>query len=226
MKCPHCMTGIHRNLGAISNFFVYSRSAPNPGSVGLPIELRENVAWSVFFQQCPECNGAIIYLGEIINNNASKTFMAHPVGSSRPIAPEVPEPYRQDFAEACNVLASSAKASAALSRRSLQAMLRDKFGTKSKDLYDQIEEAIKSGTLPSHITDGLHAVRNIGNFAAHPLKSTSTGLIVEVELGEAEWNLDVVDMLFDFYFVQPAIAAKRKTELNKKLKDANKPELA
>ena len=59
-----------------------------------------------------------------------------------------------------------------------------------------------------------------------PLKSTSTGLIVEVELGEAEWNLDVVDMLFDFYFVQPAIAAKRKTELNKKLKDANKPELA
>ena len=57
------------------------------------------------------------------------------------------------------------------------------------------------------------------------MKSTNTGAIVDVETGEAEWNLDVVDLLFDFYFVQPAISAKRKQELNKKLKEAGKPEL-
>jgi len=50
-------------------------------------------------------------------------------------------------------------------------------------------------------------------------------LIVDVEDGEAEWNLDVLDLLFDFYFVQPAISAKRKAALNQKLKDAGKPEL-
>jgi len=153
------------------------------------------------------------------------TFLAYPTSKARPISSEVIEPYRQDFVEACKVLEDSPKASAALSRRCLQAILRDKAGTKSKDLYDQIEEVINSGKIPSHIVDDLHAVRNIGNFAAHTMKSTTTGAIVDVEPGEAEWNLDVLDLLFDFYFVQPAISAKRKADLNKKLKDAGKPEL-
>ena len=133
------------------------------------------------------------------------------------------DPYKQDLLEACKVLQDSPKASAALSRRCLQMVLRDKAGTKSKDLYDQIEEV--AGKVPSHIGESLHAVRNIGNFAAHPLKSTNTGEIVEVENHEAEWNLDVLELLFDFYFVQPAIAAKRKADVNKKLKDASTSEL-
>ncbi len=107
----------------------------------------------------------------------------------------------------------------------MQAILRDKAGTKSKDLFDQIEEVINSGKVPGHIADDLHAVRVIGNFGAHPLKSTTSGAILDVEPGEAEWNLDVLELLFDHYFVQPAISAKRKAELNKKLKDAGKPEL-
>jgi uncharacterized protein DUF4145 len=152
--------------------------------------------------------------------------MAYPQKRIRPVPPEVPDPYRQDYAEACKVLDDSAKASAALSRRNLQAVLRDKAGTKSKDLFDQIEEVINSGRVPSHIAEDLHAVRNIGNFAAHTIKSTTTGAIVDVEAGEAEWNLDVLDLLFDFYFVQPALSAKRKAELNKKLKAAGKPEFA
>ncbi len=123
------------------------------------------------------------------------------------------------------VLADSPKASAALSRRCLQAILREKLGATKKDLYDQIEEVIGRGKLPGHIDEGLHAVRNIGNIAAHSMKSTTTGAIVDVAPGEAEWNLDVLEMLFDFCFVQPAIAAKRKAELNKKLKDAGKPEI-
>ena len=52
----------------------------------------------------------------------------------------------------------------------MQAVLRDKAGTKAKDLYDQIEEIISSGRVPTHICDDLHAVRVIGNFAAHPQK--------------------------------------------------------
>ena len=55
------------------------------------------------------------------------------------------DPYRQDFKEASKVLPSSAKASAALSRRCLQAILREKAATASKDLRDQIEEIINSG---------------------------------------------------------------------------------
>jgi hypothetical protein len=149
----------------------------------------------------------------------------HSAAGERDLPPEVTSPFREDFKEACAVLSLSPKASAALSRRCLQAILRDKARTKSKDLFDQIEEVSIPGILPSHIVEDLHAVRNIGNFAAHTIKSTNTGEIIDVEPGEAEWNLDVLESLFDFYFVQPALSAKRKTELNKKLREAGKPEI-
>lgn len=182
------------------------------------------VLWAV----CPSCCRFIVDLGFAPGGAAggwNKTIRVYPKGAARPIASEVPDPYRQDFIEACLVRQDSAKASAALSRRCVQAVLRDKAETTKKDLFEQIEEVINSGKVPSHIVDDLHAVRNIGNFAAHPMKSTNTGEIIDVEPGEAEWNLDVLESLFDFYFVQPALSAKRKAELNKKLKEAGKPEI-
>ena len=46
---------------------------------------------------------------------------------------------------------------------------------------------------------------------------------MEVEPGEAEWNLDVLEALFDFYFVQPSILQAKLAALNAKLKEAGKP---
>lgn len=46
---------------------------------------------------------------------------------------------------------------------------------------------------------------------------------MEVEPGEAEWLLDVLEGLFDFYFVQPANAQRKRDALNEKLKAAGKP---
>ena len=80
--------------------------------------------------------------------------------------------------------------------------------------------------MPSNISEGLDAVRVIGNFAAHPIKSKSSGEIIEVESGEAEWNLDVLEALFDFYFVQPEILRLKKEALNKKLVEAGKVPLS
>lgn len=84
---------------------------------------------------------------------------------------------------------------------------------------------MSKNSLPSHLSESLDSVRSIGNFAAHPVKSNSTGEIVDVEFGEAEWNLDIIESLFDFYFVQPDILKKKRDALNIKLKDAGKPEL-
>ena len=46
---------------------------------------------------------------------------------------------------------------------------------------------------------------------------------MEVEPKEAEWLLNWLDGLFDFYFVQPARAKARRDALNAKLQDAGKP---
>jgi hypothetical protein len=231
MKCPHCQTAIREEFA--------STALVNTGDVtdrtGKAIATA--IQWTSSFQRCPECHQSIIYLrrADVMpspgNPSAPRIvipreeFMAYPKSPSRPIPQEVITPYRDDFSEACKVLADSPKASAALSRRCLQAILRDKASTTSNDLYDQIEEVITAGKLPTHITDGLHAVRNIGNIAAHSMKSKTTGAILDVEPGEAEWNLDVLESLFDFYFVAPAAHEKRKAALNPKLKDAGKPQL-
>jgi len=220
MKCPHCNIGIHENF-AVETFVVENERTSFDGTTLAPAR-----TWRRFHQRCSECFESIIYLQCYYRNGTFEDrFLAYPRSSTRPVPAEVIDPYRQDFIEACTVLPFSAKASAALSRRCLQAILKDKAGAKKKDLFDQIDEVAGSGKVPSHIADDLHAVRNIGNFAAHPQKSTTTGAILEVEAGEADWNLDVLELLFDFYFVQPAISAKRKIELNKKLKEAGKPEV-
>jgi hypothetical protein len=217
MKCPHCTVEIHSASTEvqIGNFDRYREKK----------EIRQiAMFWRTSLQRCPACSEDIIFLyRSISNNNINPYFLAYPRSSSRLIPDAVPDPYRSDFNEACLVLNLSPKASAALSRRNLQTILREQGNTTKKDLYDQIEEI--SPKLPSHISEGLHAVRNIGNFAAHPMKSTNSGEILEVEPGEAEWTLDVLESLFDFYFVQPELLVKRKSDLNKKLREAGKPEL-
>jgi len=196
------------------------------------------VTGALFVTGCADCERLVMMLREYsvpeltaltsipVPGQLKRERMVWPRAVSRaPIPGTVPTPIAEDYLEACNVLPESAKASAALSRRCLQNLLVEKGGAKKKDLADQIDEVVNSGTLPSHLADDLHAVRVVGNFGAHPVKSKSTGEIVPVEPGEAEWNLDVVEALFDWYYVEPEKRKKRRDDLNVKLKDAGKPPL-
>ncbi len=220
MKCPHCLVEFH----------------DKPVLVSLGRD--KDGDWAVLKADCPACKRMVLRLctGRAIfmPGNTFKTLtdvtdvvLFYPKGSNRPPCPEevkqASASIAADYREACLVLPDSAKASAALSRRCLQHVLREKAQTKSKDLFDQIQEVLDGGKVPSHIEESLEAVRVIGNFAAHAIKSQSTGAIVDVEPGEAEWNLEALEALFDFYYVQPAKTALRKAALNKKLADAGKP---
>jgi len=208
MRCPHCGIGIYQNV-----------------STHTVVKSNSGLEWQVLYQQCPECSESIIYLGRNMEGTAPVIFRAYPAGVVRPAPVEVTDPYRQDFKEAVTVLPHSPRASAALSRRCLQAILTDRAGTRSRDLDAQIEEVVASGKVPSYITDDLKRIRTAGNFTAYPAKSVSPSVIADAEPGEAEWNLDVLEALFDFYFVQPAIASRRKQDLNRKLQDAGRPAL-
>ena len=89
---------------------------------------------------------------------------------------------------------------------------------KHGTLYTEIQEAIDSGALPPHVAEVLDTFRQLGNAAAHPIRNTNTGEIVPVDPEEASWCLDVLDMLFDLYFVAPAKAAEMKRVLGEKMK--------
>jgi len=216
MKCPHCRVEFHYNPK-----FTY-------------IGHDSDGDWVIEQAKCPACkkiilllvNGADVYINAttgINYNHVKKHFFVYPKSSSRPPCPsEVPKKFAEDYIESCLVISDSPKASAAISRRCLQNILREVAKVKHDNLCNEIQEVIDSKSLPSYIVGIIDAVRNIGNFAAHPIKSEKTGEILPVEPGEADWNLDVIEALFDFYFVQPAIIKKKKDALNKKLTEAGK----
>jgi hypothetical protein len=113
----------------------------------------------------------------------------------------------------------------ALSRRLLQQILWDELGIKKGNLASEIEEFLARPGVPSSLSGAIDAIRTIGNIAAHPLKDQSTREIIDVEPGEAEWLLDVLESLFDYVFVQPRRLAARRENLNQKLRAAGKPPL-
>ena len=140
----------------------------------------------------------------------------------RTLDSSIPKKLKDDYLEAYSVRDISPKASAAISRRLLQHILREEYKINKRSLDKEIEEFINLGKVRSHITDVVDAVRNVGNFAANPLKDTNTGEITDVVSGEAEWVLEVIDALFDFTFVQPQKIKDRRDKLNQKLASMNK----
>lgn len=219
MKCPHCETGIHLEEEG-SHAWEVEDGDPNKTGYGLS------------YGHCPACSRLIVLLQYGKYKSASVTSgyihsvtseeVIYPKHLSRKVAEEVPDVHRKDFEEACAVLHLSPKASAALSRRILQNVLREGLNIKHSTLAQEIEEFIHRADVPSYLTQAVDAVRQVGNFAAHPLKDTNTGQIVDVEPGEAEWLLDVNESLFDFVFVQPKRLDERKRKLNDKLKSIGK----
>ena len=216
MKCPHCAIEIHpdwdRNEQQIFEKF------PDPTSIEAT-----PTGWHASAMTCPACDNVIVRIWEIdATMEIERDLIVYPQFGARYIPLEVENPYRSDFLEACAVLNISPKASAALSRRCLQALLKDQ-GFGAKDLATQIDDVIDANILPRHLREAIDAIRNIGNFAAHPLKSQASGEIVDVEPGEAEWTLDVLEGLFDFFIVQKKQLAAKKASLNAKLAALGKP---
>jgi Domain of unknown function (DUF4145) len=205
MKCRHCSTAFHDQWAQLG-----STLSDKDGT------------FYVFSTTCPECNRLMLAYERA---GPLRVFLYPRSISREPLDASVPSAYAEDYAEACEVLDISPKASAALSRRCLQHILRECAKVTHGNLSNEIQQLLDAKALPSYIADSLDAVRMVGNFAAHPIKSTTSGEIVPVEAGEAEWNLNTVEALLDFYFAQPAkLAAKRQT-LDKKLVDAGKPPL-
>jgi hypothetical protein len=212
MKCPHCLDSFFEKWIDQTQYL--------EGSEGTHV---------IQFCQCPSCRKFTIRLNEkILERNMWKSsgnyVELYPKTISRDfLSPLVPDEFANDYREACLVLKDSPKASAALSRRCLQHILREKAGIKKENLFNEIQAVIDSKELPSYLAENIDEIRKIGKYAAHPKKSKLTGEIVDVEPHEAEWNLDVLEGLFDFYFVQAESAKKKRELLKKKIDDVKTP---
>ena len=133
MKCPHCLDNFHDEEAH--------------KYIGQDVD----GTWSISSRNCASCNRLILFL--VLSNrwhgNAQQPIeirtqrLIRPPGTSRPPCPsQVHGHIAEDYSEACIVLPDSAKASAALSRRCLQNLLREKAGVKHGNLAEEIQEVI------------------------------------------------------------------------------------
>ena len=233
MDCPHCGKAFHEIKKKI-----YIADSENIAADKVNGSEFNFISFQLNCSRCPACNRLIIELVQkgfksIQNGNIPEGYekhsghlmekeihceFIHPKAINRkPVPPSVPDYIKSDYVEACMVLPCSPKASAALSRRCLQNIIRDKAGINKNNLSDEIQALIESNNLPSHISETLDAIRHIVNYAAHPNQCKNTGEILEVETGEAEFSLEMLESLIDFYYVLPESNRQRLEALEKRL---------
>ena len=228
MRCPHCLVAFHiANRTCDPDEYGYDADAAGVPFIDYIGKHGQHHRW-VERIICPACGEVIVSLvlsqptknsgfgDKYPDTTIEQKRLIWPRGTARPpVPPEVADEFKTDYLEACLVFADSPKASAALSRRCLQLLLREKLGAPKETLYKEIQWAISSGGLPSAITDLLDAPRKIGNRAAHPTLS-DVGVIVDVEPWEAEWCLEVIEALYDHIFVIPARNEERLERLQRR----------
>ena len=175
------------------------------------------------FEEWAEENGRLVPIPP--STVVSTDFLAYPRRRNRPEidSESLPQTLKNDYLEACGVLELSPKASAVLSRRVLQGVLREQ-GYASKNLYTQIQAVLDEEgekALPTSIKDTIDYVRRFGNFSAHPdarpITEETTLQVIDIEEGEAEWCLEIIEELFTHYYVEPDRRTRRIQAAEEKL---------
>lgn len=135
-----------------------------------------------------------------------------PSGRFKPQPDYIPVPIVEDYVEACQIVELSPKAAATLARRCIQGMIRDFCGISKATLFQEIGELrnqINAGTADRAVSpesiEALDHVRKIGNIGAH--MEADINLIVPVDPDEAKALIDLIELLFEEWYV-----AKRKRE--------------
>ena len=132
-----------------------------------------------------------------------------PRSQARVFPSYIPRVILEDYEEACLIRDLSPKASATLSRRCLQGIIRDFHGITKKRLVDEIE-ALKDNIDPL-TWQAIDAVRSIGNIGAHMEKDTN--LIIDVEPQEASALIGLIEMLLKDWYIDRHEKEKQLREI-------------
>ena len=231
MECPHCGIDFADEWSVadlrIAQGGRQSTLAYKPIAGTMTTEM-----WGFRVTVCTKCREPIVELGALI---PQQVWMPVPdtferifprVGRVKPLDASIPEEFAQDYREAHFVLDLSAKASAALSRRCLQGILKAQgylAGNLSQQIDNLLAETDTTKSLPPKLRTTVDAIRQFGNFSAHPITDQTTLQVIPVQPEEAEWCLEIVHEMFDHFYVGPDVAKRKKAELDRKLVAAGKP---
>lgn len=216
-KCPYCerdTTLIGQQITTSGITTQHSNAKPTQKYYG-----------QIFMLTCPnsECKKTTVSV-EVYSKarfaagryhlNSGSLFVSRrlvPASMASQLHESVPKAVIEDFEEAHTILYDSPKSAATLARRAIQGMIRDFHSVTKPTLYKEIE-ALK-GVIDSDIWDAIDAVRKVGNIGAHMEKDVN--IIIDVEPGEAELLLKLIEMLSSDWY-------KAKAERGQQLADIRK----
>ena len=165
-------------------------------------------------------NGVKIISGssEIAEDDVHHSWHLLPESSAKPQPDYIPKPIAENYKQACRIRDLSANASAAMSRRCLQGMIRDFCKISKPTLAKEINTLkgqVDEGKAPrgvSHDTmDAIDHVRSIGNIGAHMEKDIN--LILDVEPDEAQALINLIELLFKEWYVAKHVREERLRKL-------------
>ena len=120
-----------------------------------------------------------------------------PEGAAKPFPEYIPKQLRDDYLEACLISNQSPKASATLSRRCLQGIIRDFWGVKERSLF--LEIAALEDKVDSVTWEAIDSVRKVGNIGAHMEKDVN--VIINVDSEEADLLIWLIETLFEEWYI-------------------------
>jgi hypothetical protein len=196
--CPHCDrdTTIREGDFREGSHFLTTENADGPRVLDARFTVCPNpecrkltlVAslWEISVTGSPTKRQRLLEHWNLIPPSKAKSYPAY-----------VPEAVREDYEQACLICDSSPKASATLSRRCIQGILRDFWHVKPGKLVDEIEQ-VKDRMDPL-TWEAIDSVRRIGNIGAHMEKDIN--LIVDVDPDEAVLLTELIEMLVRDWYV-------------------------
>jgi hypothetical protein len=152
----------------------------------------------------PKCRKQTISLHVCKTNNSGTewgdvlySWRLMPESEAKPFPDYILAQLRNDYNEACLIRTKSPKASATLSRRCLQGMIRDFWGIKKARLIDEINELQSKVDEPTW--KAIDSVRQVGNIGAHMEKDVNS--IIDVDEEEAGLLIWLIETLFKEWYI-------------------------
>ncbi len=200
-KCPYCnqVYPIFRrtedNKGTFNDFRF---NIDNHNIIG---KAEFYAKYHLIITQCPNCGEDTLCIEERIPadyGSNKHVYQVKPDAIYNTYPDFVPQGIKDDYEEACAIKHLSPKASATLARRCLQGMIRDFWNISGKKSLNEEILAIQS-KVPVTLWKAIDAVRQLGNIGAHPERDIN--LIVDVEDGEAEKIIKLIELLIDQWYI-------------------------
>jgi hypothetical protein len=215
--CKHSMTVTRYNYKSTSEVVIVN-------------DLQNAFRISSFWTSCPnpacmqtECRVSIRKGSAIKHPNGSlsiedeqlvSNIQHFPQNYSKPLPDYIPLEIRKSYQEACAILELSPKASAAMSRRCLQGMVRNfwkipkaKLGNLGAEI-SYIKDAIPEAT----VTDIIN-VRKIGDIGAHMDKNIDFS--IDLSPGESQILIELLETLFEDWYILRHQKELRRTNMNR-----------